>query len=141
MEYPLIILLSFTMSSKEADFEKFVRTQNEAYVDWHEQNPGDQKAYLDSKVLEFSKPKDIPTLKKQVYLLAMYHVKKEVPSEIIQASSRKYDDLLRGVDMSKLKWEDLLDKIKSLDKAKQTKPKDYEREVTSEPILVKSSGG
>jgi hypothetical protein len=114
MEYPLIIILALTMSSKEPDFNRFVVQQEEAFESWRESNPGDFKAYLDAKVLEFSKPKDLKVLKKQVFLIALYKFKKEPPSSILKEVSEKYRDVLEGLDMSKVTWQELFDKIRSL---------------------------
>ncbi len=123
IEYPLLIVLAFTMVSKEPDFEQFIQKHDEAFAEWRERNPGDFKAYLDAKVLEFSTPKDIKILKRQVYLLALYKIKKEPPSETLREYSKKYEETLRGLDMDKLTWQELLDKIKSLDtKPKEPKP-------------------
>jgi hypothetical protein len=127
MTYPLLIILAFTMASKEPDFEKFVKKHDEAFTDWRERNSGDFKAYLDAKVLEFSTPKDIKALKKQVYLLALYKVKKEPPSEILREYSQAYEEMLRGLDMNKLTWQEMLDKIKSLDTLADAKVKNRER--------------
>ena len=127
MTYPLLIVLAFTMASKEPDFEKFVKKHDEAFTDWRERNSGDFKAYLDAKVLEFSTPKDIKALKKQVYLLALYKVKKEPPSEILREYSQAYEEMLRGLDMDKLTWQEMLDKIKSLDTLADAKVKNRER--------------
>ena len=135
MEYPLIILLAFTMSSKEADFNDYVKKHDIAFFEWRDRNPGDYKAYLDSKVLEFSTPKDIKSLKKQVYLLSLYKVKGEPPSKILLDSSRQYDDILRGLDMDKITWHDLLQKIQSLTKKEGV---DHERNISQN---TKSSGG
>jgi hypothetical protein len=126
IEYPLLIVLAFTMASKEPDFEKFVKKHDEAFTDWRERNSGDFKAYLDAKVLEFSTPKDIKALKKQVYLLALYKVKKEPPSEILREYSQAYEEMLRGLDMNKLTWQEMLDKIKSLDTLEKVKGGDGE---------------
>jgi hypothetical protein len=116
MNYPLLIVLAFTMASKEPDFEKFVKKHDEAFTDWREQNPGDFKAYLDAKVLEFIIPKDVKILKKQVYLLALYRVKNEPVSAILNEYSKKYEEMLRGLDMDKLTWQELFDKIKSFNR-------------------------
>jgi hypothetical protein len=113
VEYPLIIVLAFTMSTKEADFESFVKLREEVFVEWQERNPGDFKAYLDSKVLEFTEPKDVKALKKQVYLLALYKKKSEPPSQTLLDYAKKYEDDLRNLDVSKLTWEELLSKIRS----------------------------
>jgi hypothetical protein len=115
MEYPLIIVLAFSMASKEPDFQQFVKERETAFSEWQERNSGDFKAYLDAKILEFSTPKDIKKLKKQVYLLALYKFKKEPPSQALCDSSQKYEDVLRGMDMEKITWQELLDKIKSLE--------------------------
>lgn len=114
MEYPLIIILALTMSSREPDFNKFVRQQEEAFESWRDSNPGDFKAYLDSKVLEFSRPKDTKALKKQVFMIAMYKLKREPPSSILMEVSEKYRDVLEELDMDKVTWQELLDKIRSL---------------------------
>lgn len=116
MTYPLLIVLAFTMASKEPDFEAFVKKHDEAFTDWREQNPGDFKAYLDAKVLEFIIPKDVKILKKQVYLLALYRVKNEPVSAILNEYSKKYEEMLRGLDMDKLTWQELFDKIKSFNR-------------------------
>jgi hypothetical protein len=113
VEYPLIIVLALTMSTKEADFESFAKSREEAFVEWQERNSGDFKAYLDSKVLEFTEPKDVKALKKQVYLLALYKKKSEPPSRVLLDYAKKYEDDLRNLDVSKLTWEELLSKIQS----------------------------
>lgn len=111
-----MIVLAFTMASKEPDFEKCVRAHEEAFASWQERNTGDFKAYLDAKVLEFETPKDVKILKKQVYLLALYKVKKEPVSAILNEYSKKYEEMLRGLDMDKLTWQELFDKIRLLSK-------------------------
>jgi len=114
VEYPLIIILAFTLASKEPDFAQYVKKHEDAFAEWRDRNPGDFKAYLDAKVMEFSTPKDIQALKKQVYLLALYKVKQEPPSSILRESSQKYEDILHGLNMNGITWQDLLRKIQSL---------------------------
>jgi hypothetical protein len=114
MEYPLLIILAFTMASKESDFQDFIKNRDETFVEWQNRNPGDFKAYLDSKILEFSKPKDIKILKKQVYFLALYKAKKEPPSQILLDYSKKYENILNDVDIEKITWKDLLSKVQSI---------------------------
>ena len=122
MEYPLIVVLAFSMASKEpADFQKFVREREVAFAEWRDRNSGDFKAYLDAKVLEFSTPDDIKKLKKQVYLLALYKFKNEPPSRILCDNSEKYEAMLRGVDVTKITWEELFEKIKEFDASKKKK--------------------
>lgn len=113
MEYPLIIVLSFTLSTREADFNSFVKSREEAFVAWQERNSGDFKAYLDAKVLEFTEPKDVKALKKQVYLLALYKQKNEPPSQVLLDYAKKYEEDLRNLDVEKITWEELLSKIQS----------------------------
>lgn len=113
MGYPLIIVLAFTLSTREADFESFVKSREEAFVTWQERNSGDFKAYLDAKVLEFKEPKDVKALKKQVYVLALYKQKSEPPSQVLLDYAKKYEDDLRNLDVEKITWEELLSKIQS----------------------------
>lgn len=118
MEYPLIIILAFAMSSKEPDFNKFVKQHEEAFESWRDANPGDFKSYLDAKVLEFSKPKDLKILKKQVFLIALYKLKKEPSSQVLIEVSEKYKDVLEGFDLERITWQELFEKIKSLNETK-----------------------
>ena len=114
MEYPLIVILAFTMASKESDFEKHIKDCDEMFISWQDRNNGDFKTYLDSKIIEFSKPKNIKTLKKQVYFIALYKVKKELPSKIFCDYIKKYEHILHELDKEKITWQDLYDKINSL---------------------------
>lgn len=141
MEYPLIIILAFTLASKEPDFAQYVKKHDDTFAEWRDRNPGDRKAYLDAKVLEFSTPKDIRALKKQVYLLALYKVKQEPPSGILRESSRKYEDTLRGLDMAKITWQELFDKIQSLDTPTKKENEDHGRDISSDSRIGKASGG
>ena len=141
MEYPLIIILAFTLASKEGDFDTFVKRHDAAFSEWRDRNPGDQKAYLDAKVLEFSSPRDIKTLKKQVYLLALYKVKHEPPSNILRELAQKYEDMLRGLDMDKITWQNLLDKIQALNTPTKKEGEDHGRDISSDSRIGKASGG
>lgn len=123
MEYPLIIVLALTMSMKEPDFNKFVSQHEKIFDSWKETNHGGFKAYLDAKILTFSEPNDIKTLKKQVFLLALYKFKNEPPSAILMDAAKEYNSSLEGLDIDKLTWEDLLNKIKALKKQTPTKSK------------------
>lgn len=119
MEYPLIVLLAFAISSRDPDFEEYVKKQDSAYLDWQCHNSGDYKAFIDAKVLQLSRPKNLDTFKRQVFLLALYKVKKEPASNVLCESSKSIASALSDINADTISWQELYDKFKLFDEKKE----------------------